>query len=365
VVQVWIISRTLLAIVAMWLMASQHIGFEKLVMRWDTQYFARIATTGYAEPNLVAFFPGLPLLLRGLSWTGLSSAVLGVVLALVASAIAATALYRLVGPMGACLWLIAPTAVFTVVPYTEAFFAAAGFWAWERARSNHWLAAGLLCGVACLFRVSGLFLLGGLGLLALSQVWDSFKKRKQTARDLALQLTSRIGWLLIPIAVLVAIWLYFHAVTGSWNAWFEAQSSGWSRGLTWPWESLQHTLEAIQPSAWPGRPEVPWVFCGELISMTFGVATVVVAVVRRHIAEAGYVGIQIFAFATSYWFMSVNRAVLLWFPLFGYAADGLVWTPSKKPVRIVWRTLSILAVLAILVAMMAWAWLFFTGRWSS
>ena len=41
---------------------------------------------------------------------------------------------------------------------------------------------------------------------------------------------------------------------------------------------------------------------------------------RRRWAQAGYVGVQVFAFATSYWFMSVNRAVLLWFPLWLLAA---------------------------------------------
>ena len=34
----------------------------------------------------------------------------------------------------AVLWLFAPTAVFTTVPYTESLFCAAAFWAWERAR---------------------------------------------------------------------------------------------------------------------------------------------------------------------------------------------------------------------------------------
>ena len=32
-------------------------------------------------------------------------------------------------------------------------------------------------------------------------------------------------------------------------------------------------------------------------------------------AEASWVGIQVVAFSLSYWFFSVNRAILLWFPL--------------------------------------------------
>ena len=46
------------------------------------------------------------------------------------------ALYRLGGPLAAVARPFAPTAVFTVVPYTESLFCAAAFWAWERLVSD-------------------------------------------------------------------------------------------------------------------------------------------------------------------------------------------------------------------------------------
>ena len=89
----------------------------------------------------MAFFPGLPMLLRAGTWLGLPVEITGVLLAAVGSAAAAAALLRLGGPWAAVAWLFAPTAVFTTVPYTEALFCAAAFWAWERARADRWLAA--------------------------------------------------------------------------------------------------------------------------------------------------------------------------------------------------------------------------------
>ena len=89
-------------------------------------------------------------------------------LSLAGSAVAAAALLRLGGPWAAVAWLFAPTAVFTVVPYTESLFCAAAFWAWERARADRWAAAAMLAAAACTLRVSGLFLVGALFILLIT-----------------------------------------------------------------------------------------------------------------------------------------------------------------------------------------------------
>ena len=89
-------------------------------------------------------------------------------LSLAGSAVAAAALLRLGGPWAAVAWLFAPTAVFTVVPYTESLFCAAAFWAWERARADRWAAAAMLAAAACTLRVSGLFLVGALFVMLIT-----------------------------------------------------------------------------------------------------------------------------------------------------------------------------------------------------
>ena len=115
----------------------------------------------------MAFFPALPVILRAGLELGVPIAITGVVLSMLCSAVAAAALIRLGGPWAAIAWLFAPTAVPTV-PYTESLFCAAAFWAWERARSDRWLAAALITAVACTVRVSGLFLVIALVVMIMT-----------------------------------------------------------------------------------------------------------------------------------------------------------------------------------------------------
>jgi len=272
--------------------------------------------------------------------------------------LASAALYRMFCAPAACLWLLAPAAVFTAVGYTEAAFCAAAFWAWQRARADRWGQAAALAGVACAFRVSGLFLVGALAVLALTRL-----KQGAAGRPVWSRLLERWAWLLVPLAVLAAYEVYLHGVTGSWTAWLQAQQSGWSRGFTNPLTSLRNTLNAGHLASWPGRPDVAWVFRAEVVSMAVGVAATLWCLLRRRLAEAAFVGIQVVAFGTSYWFMSVNRAVLLWFPLWAILGAAVAWKPAR------WRDGKdgVVAVYVVLscAAMIVWAWLFFTGRWAS
>ena len=72
------------------------------------------------------------------------------------------------------------------------------------------------------------------------------------------------------------------------------------------------------------------------------------------------------AFSCSYWFLSVNRAVLLWFPLFILIGEALAggWnvSPGRRRFRIF---LTVLGCAVAAVVLCFWAWLFYTGRWAS
>ena len=238
-----------------------------MVSNWDVQHFSRLAAGGYwadADGTLMAFFPGFPGLLSLGLGLGVPVAVTGVVVSLACSAVAAGALYRLGGPAAAVAWLFAPTAVFTVVPYTESLFCAAAFWAWERARSDRWVAAVLLAAVACSVRVSGLFLIGALAVMIIT-----------TPKVAAAARVRRLALLLVPAAVIAVFATYLHALTGSWTAWYHAQSTGWVRELTWPWQSFLNTIPAVVPGAYADHPWWAAVFRGEMVSMAVGLLVVV------------------------------------------------------------------------------------------
>src|SRR5918995_1270638 len=267
VVQAWIASRGLIAAVALLLAVRQGGSLTQMVSNWDVNHFTNLAQGGYfADPRgiLMAFFPALPVILRAGLELGVPIAITGVVLSLLCSAVAAAALIRLGGPWAAIAWLFAPTAVFTTVPYTESLFCAAAFWAWERARSDRWLAAALIAAVACTVRVSGLFLVGALIVMILTSRGTSWAARGR-----------RLALLGIPVAVLASFATFLYWLTGSWTAWYSAQSTGWVRQLTWPWQSFLNTIDAMKPGAFADHPWWAAVFRGEMVSMFVGVAVVV------------------------------------------------------------------------------------------
>src|SRR6188472_3824128 len=67
VAQAWLASRGLIALVALLLAVYQGRSLADMVDQWDVEHFTNLATNGYlgrADGTLMAFFPGLPFLLR-------------------------------------------------------------------------------------------------------------------------------------------------------------------------------------------------------------------------------------------------------------------------------------------------------------
>jgi hypothetical protein len=379
VIQAWLASRGMIFAVALVLAVAQHRTLIDMVSNWDVQHFGRLAAGGYwAEPDgtLMAFFPGWPAILWLFDQLGMPVAISGVIISTACSAVAAAALYRLGGTWAAVAWLFAPTAVFTVVPYTESLFCAAAFWAWERARSDRWLAAALLTALACTVRVSGLFLICALLVMIMTGGSPIVAKLRGAAL------------MLIPAVVLVAFAMYLHTLTGSWTAWYHAQSTGWVRQLTWPWDSFLNTIPATLPGAYADHPWWAAVFRGEMISMAVGVGVTIWCIVvslrarksqngpdrpslyqQTMWGEASWVGVQVLAFSLSYWFFSVTRATLLWFPLWimigrwvAGPSHAVTSTSRSRP----WHSVLVACAFVIeIVLMLWWSWLFFTGHWAS
>ena len=372
VVQAWLASRGLIALVALALAVRDNRRLSEMVSNWDVRHFESLAQHGYlGEPSgtSMAFFPGLPAVLSfGLS-LGIPIALTGVVISLAGSAVAAAALLRLGGPWAAVAWLFAPTAVFTSVPYTESLFCAAAFWAWERARADRWWAAAALTAVACTLRVSGLFLVGALLVMIITSRAGGRDKITRSAR------------MLLPLGVMAVFAGYLYLLTGTWTAWYSAQKTGWVRELTWPWQSFLNTIPAIVPGAYADHPWWAAVFRGEMVSMAVGIAVVIWCLSRSATkgkesagahgqpvplwGEASWVGVQVLAFSLSYWFFSVNRATLLWFPLWMLLGRWVAWRPRADATRVAHRVLVGVAFGAEIVLMLWWSWLFFTGHWAS
>ncbi|SDH72658.1 hypothetical protein SAMN05421505_12130 [Sinosporangium album] len=311
--------------------------------RWDAELLTIIARHGYdgdparpPDPGLPAFFPGMPLTLRLVhsvipDWT-----LSGLLISLLAGAVAMVALARLAefeGPPGAgwrsvLALLICPTAVFLFAGYSESLFLAFAIPAWLAARRRKWMWAGLLAAGASSVRITGLF-------LACALIVEFCTAKRPAWRD--------AGWLAVPFLPLAAYSAYHYSRTGDWLAWSHAQEAGWGRRLVWPWESFATTWSAAM-----GDGIFAWAFRLEIAAAVVGVGLVLWLVYMRRWSEFVYVGLQVGALVCSAYYLSIPRAALLWWPL--WIAIGRVATPRPdRPGRLNRLRPWLLAVYALLV----------------
>jgi hypothetical protein len=339
----WLASRVLvvaLAWAASWVMRPSGAGGAPLAgawEHWDAVQFRTIAQYGYfapghSQPHAVAFFPGLPLLLRAAhlvipSWTGAELAV-----ASVASFFAILGLIRLAddelagsGPWAAAFLVAAPAAVFLAVGYSEALFLAVALPAWLAGRRGHWTRAGLFAAAACAVRVNGLFLLAGLVIMAI----------RARARP------GAAAWLAVALAPVAGYTAYTGYATGDWLAWVHAERAGWGRFFGNPVRTFTSTWQAAFGPEF--HPPLAFMFQLELAAAVVIAILLVALASRRRWPETAYVALTAAALGLGTWYESVPRALLLVFPLWvglGAAARrhwpaGAIWLAATIPLMCV------------------------------
>jgi len=325
VVNWWLGTRLLTlvaALVGSWAAVSSSDAplrsYVELWNRWDTRWFESIAVYGYVGPYVsdfenfeynVAFFPGVPMLMRVGLAIGVSATATGMIISMAASLIAAAALVRLAEQRGeiparyaAIAFLVAPTAVFLTAAYTEALFCAFAFWAWVWASRRAWLLSGLLAGAAGLIRPNGLFLAAGLLVMfALARPHGTWR-----------------GWLhglplLLPVVSAGLYVTYLRAITGSWTTWSDAQTDFWDRSLVDPISSLRNTYELIWTFSPTGEPSSRMIT--EILAMVVLVAVTVILARKRWWPEAVYSGVTALSLGTSTMYHSVPRTLIVVFPV--------------------------------------------------
>ena len=331
--------------------------------RWDAGIFVAIARDGYFGPGLqptnVAFFPGFPVAMWLVHLVARDWTAAGLLVSLAAGTVAVVALGKLAGeetvageagsgPVraesqgaanAAFFFVLAPAAVFLTAGYSESLFTAFAFPAWLAARRGRWLPAVLLAAGASAVRVNGLFLAAAL---AVEFLLAGPERRRW--RQLPL--------LVVPVLPIFGYVLYLHRNTGDWLAWQHAQAAGWFRTFTDPKSAWDQTWRAGFGGTQEGH--TAWVFQVELLAVLTGVVLTVVLLIRRRWPEAVYVALSLLALGTTTWFMSVPRAMLLWWPLWTMLAAWAVRRPWV-------RTVYVCCVAPIMVGVSV---LFLSGQWA-
>lgn len=355
---IWLITR--LSVLALsWPAAFIFRGSSKspqgwlaLWQNWDAVRLAAIAQYGYFSPaehllpDQIAFFPGFPAALDVVHAVVRQWTVSGLVVSFLAGAVAVVAISRLAevdylpgsGSKAVLFLVVSPAAIFLAAGYTEALFLALAVSSWLAVRRDRWVIAVLLAGLASVVRINGLFLCVAVAIEIL----------RRAGRDRLRALAAFIP-ALVPVA---AYELYLRASTGSWLAWQHAEKAGWQRHFTSPIGAFKTTWTAgfTQEFAAPTN----FVFQLEIFAVAAGVITAIVLLYVRRWPEAIYVGLTVVALATSVWYESVPRSLLLLWPLW----CGLAVLAVRRPwVGKVYLAISVPISLAI-------GLLFLTGNWA-
>ncbi|WP_436319902.1 mannosyltransferase family protein [Streptomyces massasporeus] len=326
--------------------------------QWDWTHFLNIARDGYFPgadgpwqrdwDNREAFFPGFPLLLRAVHVVVPHWTLAGLLISFLAGAVAVVALARIAesrlpgegtGRRTVLLLLLSPCAIFLAAGYTEALFLALALPAWLAAQRGNWPLAAVLCALATSVRVSGLFLAAAIAVHFLTTP----RRRGHWAA---------LPWLALPALPAGLYSWYLQSRTGDWTAWTHAQERGWYRTFHTPWDAWANTWNGAFDHTF--KTGYALMFQAELLAMVIGLCTAGLLVWRRRWPEAVYIGCGLWALGTSYWYMSIPRSMLLWWPLWIALSEASLRRPRLG--------IALLCVGTPLTTVFAVT--FLTGRWA-
>ncbi|HEY4427296.1 MAG TPA: mannosyltransferase family protein [Solirubrobacteraceae bacterium] len=384
--------------------------------RWDAAWYMVIARYGY-RPDLgpltsprTAFFPLYPLGLRAIATVGVPLVIAGVLLSLLALALALYGIHRLttlelvragrpaigdgreVARLAVLVTAFAPMAFFLSAVYSESLYLALSVGLFWSARRGRWALVGVLGGLAAATRSTGLVLALPAAILYLygpredrppdAAGWPGARAAGSAARGHAMALLSLLRpryrvrrdllWLALLPAGVAAYGILLAVAGGDLLAPFHAQGI-WGRHFAGPyvgvWDGIRAAFEGARQLLSLQRHHVyfaagggsPFVVAGHnlvLLAFLLGAAVAVVGVLRSLPLAYGAYVIAALALPLSYPvaaqpLMSLPRFLVVLFPLNIWLAGRLAARP-----RIATAALAVSALLmAVFVAQFAtWHW---------
>ena len=232
----------------------------ELLFRWDANWYASIATTGYhfvpGQHSNVNFFPLYPMCVATVrALTGADVAVAGFLVSNVSLLSAAILLRRLVAldfpepsrvPVRTVwLLLLFPVTFFHSAPYTESLFLLLSVTAIVAARRGEWALAVIAGALLTVTRANGFII--GVPLL-----WEAVVAWRSGLTSLRLRsgwanIRRSPWWLVLLPSALFAYATYLHVRFGDALAPVHAQEV-WGRRFATPWFALRTTWQGHPPA---------------------------------------------------------------------------------------------------------------------
>ena len=187
---------------------------HRLFLRWDAQWYARIAEHGYGFVRTtpdgrrlsdLAFFPMYPWTERFVArGTGLAAVDAGLVVSAVAGLLAVGGMFAVArdvlgeraAVLATVLWALVPVGVVESMAYSESLFTALAAWSLVALRRECWLSAAVLACAAGLTRPEGIAVVAAV----LVVVVDSIRQGTRCRRPRAARLLSDRRFAALAIA---------------------------------------------------------------------------------------------------------------------------------------------------------------------
>jgi len=276
--------------------------------RWDGLNYLAVAENGYTPDHRLVVYPLFPWLIRALSFVTQDYLTAALVIATVASIVAAVLLRRLVAldfPNAVALravwfFLIFPTSYALHVGYTESLFLALVFACLLSARTERWPEAGVLAGFAAMTRANGLALLPVL-CVEVAQQWRQQRRWRW-------QWLSVLG---VPLGYCVYLAIN-RQVGGSAFAFMEIRRKVFRTQPAWPWQGIQHLIGDLHRQ--PNQAEI--VAGQELVFVALAFVCVVIAWFKLRPSYATWITVSWCGFAGLAFIQSAPRYCLSAFPIF-------------------------------------------------
>ena len=234
------VSVRAIVLLVLWALASVRDRSVRLVfVRWDAQWYRRIAEHGYGftastsdgrHLSDYAFFPAQPLIERLIHFlTGLSALDAGIVISAVSSVIAAAGIYQIaratydekVAFYSTLLWAAIPIGIVESLSYSESLFTALAAWSLYLTLRRRWVWAALLASLASFTRPIGLAVSLAVMVSLVMEIWS--KRLSANPSNLLALFLAPSGWVLYLgyVSIKVKNFSGYFAIESRWGNGFD------------------------------------------------------------------------------------------------------------------------------------------------
>lgn len=242
------VGSRIVVLLAMWagsivhglMYANQQVTVATQMRRWDGSWYVQVVRFGYpdtlpmadghAAQSTIAFFPGFPLIARGLRFvTGLGPLAAAVVVAAVFGLAACLLLWVLTRRLtdsetadrAVALFAFFPGSFVLSMPYSEPVMLTLSIACIIFLLRRQWLLAGVAAALATATRPNAIAIVLCVAFEAALFMWS---RRRPGVRPILAVLLAPLGFL----GFMAFLWIR----TGEATAWFEAQRHGWGERLS-------------------------------------------------------------------------------------------------------------------------------------